>query len=388
MKLLRTIEGEKITPARFTTMLREYIALRTYLCPYSPDETQIDIKGMSVDGNFKTIWKVTVKENLTIVAENADGRKIRGKASKLLNALGMEEKYIKELIETVKKHESSYEIWITKDFVYHYQTMKDLGICKSCMAYKASFYEHTYSTLMERHIHPLEPYEQSEDFYLALAKPVGSTKEYPYTARTVVLRVGDKYFRATTYGEEVGKAILGQAWPHTHCNVWEGASIPKIESDRGVIAPYNDVNEGWEDGGDYLISSDSGDQCDYATGVLKDSCYCQHCENTVYYDEDEMYYVDGVGSVCPDCMDDYVWVESRGTYVSLEDAICCTICEEYAHIHDSKECSKCSDYICEHCETTYGTEDIHGEHHSFCCDSCMHEYVEENMEDFYEGEDE
>ena len=49
-------------------------------------------------------------------------------------------------------------------------------------------------------------------------------------------------------------------------------------------------------------------------GNTESNSYCNHCEESVDYDEEDMEYVEGVGEVCPYCIDDY-----------------------YAHTHDTDE---------------------------------------------------
>ena len=71
------------------------------------------------------------------------------------------------------------------------------------------------------------------------------------------------------------------------------------------------------------LQSTSGSY-DYYTGdkITNSSCFCEHCEEYVDYHEDDMVYVEGVGNVCPCCIDeDYVFCEDVDGYVSTDSAV-------------------------------------------------------------------
>ena len=47
-----------------------------------------------------------------------------------------------------------------------------------------------------------------------------------------------------------------------------------------------------------------------------------------YMDDDESTVVDGDLCVCPRCLRDYIWVESRDTYIHEDEVVCCEYCSE------------------------------------------------------------
>lgn len=376
-KLLE-VGGKKVGMEDFKSVLLSYRNSFTYLSSvYTRRGGGVDVALSSVD----TGYDITVTDTYMLKAVDENGKAVaRGKYTKVLKKIGATDEDIKKLVNILSAIERGYEIWLTKDFVEHYHEMRKRNITTSCMAREADYYE--LAVVDGEPVHPLTPFEQSENFYLALAKSIGDDSEYPWIARSVVHREDeDVYARATWYGNEAAKLALSKAIPRGwSCDV----RIPAIEADcGGYVAPYNDCGDGWELDGEYLVEGES--QCEPDTGVILGRA-CEHCCEGM--DEGSGIYVAGVGDVCEHCADEYVYIESCDDYRHVEDCFQCKICHEWHLTYHAVGCEHCGEDICEDCCNDHSVEDIHGDYYHFCSEECKMDHIEENIEDYYEEEDE
>lgn len=173
--------------------------------------------------------------------------------------------------------------------------------------------------------------------------------------------------------------------------VWgnlDGVKVQSIEhDDGGYVMPYIDSGNGGEQHAEaccgYLLLGDGDLDCtntDGRAGGLRS--YCDHCRNHVDDHPDDMAYIEGVGSVCQDCLDDdFVsaivswrdWDRYSGREYALKDD--CTYDEstgEYVlgNITDERgdTCERCGDYYSDSDDLTEAL-DSYGDVIRTCCTS-------------------
>jgi len=295
MKLYKTIEKVKMAPRDYADTIRKHINWLPDVSASYGGPTTIYLYKVGADAIGDNDWIIEVQDDLTIKCwgrNEFQGQTYRGRTTKFLRKLGVPDVDVARFVEEVKAQHMPYEIYLTADIVEHYQTMQKEGICRSCMSHAADEYTATYSSKEERHIHPLEAYERSGEFYLALAKPVGSEKLYPYDARAMLWVVDDsegRYEISRPYGTSTGTSALTDVFGSHNNSQWEGATIPKIHvDDHGFVAPYLDVGSGWRDRGDHLAVSDWGDNTNPESGVVFGGTTCDVCDR-LHPDEDCSY---------------------------------------------------------------------------------------------------
>ena len=147
-----------------------------------------------------------------------------------------------------------------------------------------------------------------------------------------------------------------------------------------------------------------GSRLDCTDGYSNDDrVYCEHCEN--YYNEDEMYYIDGY-HCCESCTNDnFTYIDNRDEYVNNDYVQYCHKCDMYHHEDDILNfnngdiCKDCfnDEYVeindnyvhidnafsCDDCGEYYHIDDLyHDEIDNLnLCESCYNDLMEERKEE-------
>jgi hypothetical protein len=384
MKLVKVIEGKEVTDQEFEKEFKGILMGSGNLGTPRFNE-QYNWFVWDTGYETKRNFNIEYLGDRCIRITFEDGTSVRGKWTRIAPKIRIKDEEVKQLVNRLKTIELGYEIWVTKDFIFHYEEMKQRGICSSCMSYKAN--EYSLAKVDGEHVHPLTPYEQSDDFWLGLIKPLGVESEYPWLARMVMMENEDteecpEGFSGSgvAYGEEAANRVLRTVFPQD----LGGGRIPLIEADCGAhIAPYNDDCGGWEIDCDYLFSSYCGEQTNPDTGVIGGQL-CEDC-GEMHNDED-LYYVDNHGMVCEHCISDYTYIDSYGEYTHMDNAFWCESCDEWHFDCDSVECDETGIYVCENCVVQI--ESVDGTIYSFMNEEARDDFISENIELFTEDEEE
>lgn len=171
---------------------------------------------------------------------------------------------------------------------------------------------------------------------------------------------------------------------------WEGAKLLKLHGDRGIIAPYSDMDSCVADYGDFLEFCPYGDyELDSTDGFISHGDFCQHCEERFDY-EDEGGYVDGCGPTCQHCLDyHYVWIDEIDSYAHLDT--CVEVHYRFGNsTHTEYRLEDSMTFVWSECEGDYWCED------DVSYSDNMNDYVPTHMilaypddyPEFYEKEEE
>ena len=182
--------------------------------------------------------------------------------------------------------------------------------------------------------------------------------------------------------------------------------------------PYMDTFSYYSEGDKYISNVDGDFTFDSTSGTGIGGNRCEDCGDRFH--EDDMHYVENVGLVCSNCIEQYHWCEDSDRYVWHEDTyycetngcyyssntylvyvengrysgyylddddrvFCCELCGEYHHTRETNSyvsedtqevyCEYCIDrfYYCEEDSTYWANEDNYNEH--------IKQYKEEEQED-------
>lgn len=356
MFLFKTLEGKELSKEEFVEiMMKARHDFADWGGCFEADN-KFSLRGWAKEA----VWEVTITDTYLLSAEEKNkGTKVRGKYTKVLSRIGVRDEEIKRLVTKISTKEKGVEIWITKEFYKHYKEMYDRDIVSSCMAYPPSYYERTI--VNGEYMHPLEAYEQSEGFHLALLKPIeGEKEEYPYMARAVCYKdeEGDWYWAENGYGVEWCESKFAEAFPN---GSWgSDAYIPAIETDEGdYVAPYDDCNSGWSNPQDGCLYSDGTNQINADWGTLGLTT-CSHC-GAMDYEED--MYETPEGYICTSCRrNDFIRCDRSGDLYPRDEMVECN-CGESIHERYSVDCEYSGDLVCRDCiitveDRTYNSWDI------------------------------
>jgi hypothetical protein len=110
-------------------------------------------------------------------------------------------------------------------------------------------------------------------------------------------------------GEEVEGTLVADTGYH-----FEDCDMPYMDTFRYLNNGNYLTNNDYK-GYDYELDSTEG-------GGIRESCFCTYCEESVDAHEDDMYYVENLGSICPSCRDEYyVYTEDTNRLVHIDDVI-------------------------------------------------------------------
>lgn len=223
----------------------------------------------------------------------------------------------------------------------------------SCMAHPSDFFA--------GNIHPARAYAGPDLAVAYLIHPDGDI-----VARAVVFPARREHTRIYGDGSRLGNLLSDDGYTRNDGD-WSGARLTRIESPRGIVAPYIDFSPcRADDDSTHLVMSRSGtfylqDTC----GIINLGTACACC--SVYLHEDDLYYIGGSDEqVCEECY--------RNNYFR------CDFCDERFHIvnvntvaGDNHVCNYCLPQYYFHCvvcdEYHKNTED-EGSHESLEGDVC------------------
>ena len=322
------------------------------------------------DGSYKYA-KVAINDN-RITKFRA------GKFSKVLAAMNMSQKDIKHVMTARKSGTKQYSLWTSNDFYHNYNTMEDLGVCKSCMSHSVAHYDvelndHMYS--------PLIAYEKSANYSLALLRD--ETKflagEYPFVARAVICHhsrteFGNQY--TTIYGNDKMEAALrGYA-----SKGYEFESLRAIFIDGDYVLPFIDeVTDKFsvivgDDDLDYFVPFDDFQgtmyyETDHNTGLaIEGNGVIDDEEFSLDYELDgDWYGEDDIG--------DTIRILYDGTVVDIDEAVYVESLDSWRHIDTCVLCEDTEQYELE--DNTFLIE-FKGTWYNFARDDVFLEYKDGN----------
>jgi hypothetical protein len=117
-----------------------------------------------------------------------------------------------------------------------------------------------------------------------------------------------------------------------------GLDLEKIETEKGIVCPYLDGGLMVDVNSDHLYIAHSGEFDTNTSGYLKDNHQECDCCGDRFHEED-MYYVEGHGSICSNCLDsEFIYYGDE--YYPVGDCIVNESNGEYVpeHIANNKLC--------------------------------------------------
>lgn len=267
------------------------------------------------------------------------GVNLRGKPTRVLAKIFGEKLVTQYLAKNPIKYEC--DLIFTDSYIPEwYRHLSKTEKLSSCMSKSSASYD------LPDTEHPTMVYEGLESTGLALVYDKAKKK---VVGRTIFNKGSSGYlYLFRIYGSPVAHKV----YYDLECNEFVRANAPvsvklkRIESEEGgVLAPYVDGIDYFEDDGTNLWATEDGDvESDYDTGRLRESNqWCFYYEEYVSEDQD-MYDTPQYGVVCQSAIDNYfVYIESREEYYHEDSVLVCAD-GEYRYEDDVFLCEDADEY--------------------------------------------
>lgn len=264
---------------------------------------------------------------------------LRGKPTRVLAKIFGEKLVTQYLAKNPTKHEC--DLIFTDSYIPEwYRHLSKTEKLSSCMSKTSSSYD------LPDTEHPTMAYEGLESTGLALVYDKVKKK---VVGRTIFNKGSSGYlYLFRMYGSPVAHKIYNdlESTEFVRTNAPVSVKLKRIESEEGgVLAPYVDGIDYFEDDGTNLWATEHGDlESDYETGRLRDpEQWCNYYEEYVSNSQ-EMYDTPEYGMVCENAIyNHFVYVEDREEYYHESSVRCCAD-DEYRHEDDVFTCEDSGEY--------------------------------------------